>query len=116
MPGDVPARVVNVVIPDVRVNGRPVQRGEEVLTPEALEFVADLQRRFGPRRDELLARRKERRGAIARSGRLDFLPETADVRADPSWRVASAPPDLQDRRVEIGAVGRITTCRRRKAT
>jgi malate synthase len=87
-----------------------------VLTPEALEFVADLQRRFGPRRDELLARRKERRGAIARSGRLDFLPETADVRADPSWRVASAPPDLQDRRVEIGAVGHITTCRRRKAT
>jgi malate synthase len=94
--------VVNVVISDVRVAAvRQVERGEEVLTPPALKFVADLQRRFGARRDELLARRKERRIEIARSGRLDFLAETADIRADTGWRVASAPADLQDRRVEI---------------
>jgi malate synthase len=86
---------------DLRVTGKSVPRDAEVLTPQALEFVASLQRRFGGRRDQLLARRRERRTEIARSGRLDFLVETADIRADAGWRVASAPPDLQDRRVEI---------------
>ncbi len=91
-----------MVISDVRVAaGRPVERDAEVLTPEALEFVADLQRRFGGRREELIGRRRERRAEIAQSGRLDFLAETADIRADAGWRVATAPQDLQDRRVEI---------------
>ncbi|MFC5719202.1 malate synthase A [Streptomyces gamaensis] len=80
---------------------RPVQRQHEVLTDAALAFLAALHRRFTPRRDELLARRTERRAEIARTGRLDFLPETAHIRADPDWRVAPAPPALQDRRVEI---------------
>jgi malate synthase len=99
----VPAKVVDVVIPELtmRVAGRPVERSEEVLTPDALDFVAQLQRRFGKRREQLLARRAERRAKIARSGRLDFLTETADIRADAGWQVASVPPDLQDRRVEI---------------
>jgi len=82
------------------VRGPSVPREEEILTPEALEFVADLQRKFGARRDELLARRRERRDQIARTHRLDFQPETRDVR-DGSWQVAPAPPDLTDRRVEI---------------
>jgi malate synthase len=82
------------------VDGPPVPRQEEVLTPAALEFVADLQREFGARRDELLARRRERRAEIAQTHRLDFLPETREVRAG-SWQVAPAPPDLTDRRVEI---------------
>jgi malate synthase len=82
------------------VRGPAVPRAEEVLTPAALEFVADLQREFGARRDELLGRRRERRDEIARTRRLDFLPETQEVR-DGSWRVAPAPPDLTDRRVEI---------------
>lgn len=43
---------------DVRVEGPPVERGEEILTPEALEFVADLQTRFGTHRDALLAARR----------------------------------------------------------
>jgi malate synthase len=69
----------------------------EVLTPEAREFVAGLQRRFGARRDELLARRAQRRA----SGKpLAFLPETQQVR-EADWRVAPAPADLTDRRVEI---------------
>ena len=72
----------------------------EILTSEAVEFVSDLQRRFGPRRDELLARRAERRAEIAHTGRLDFLAETRDVRAS-QWRVPPAPLDLTDRRVEI---------------
>ncbi len=83
-----------------QVNGPPVQRAEQILTPEALAFVGELQRRFGARRDELLARRGERREQAARTGRLDFLPETAQVR-DGNWTVAAAPPDLTDRRVEI---------------
>lgn len=85
---------------DIVVTAPTVDRADEVLTPEALAFVADLQRRFGGRRDELLARRRERRAEISRTGRLDFLPETAGVRAG-DWLVAPAPPELRDRRVEI---------------
>ncbi|MFE7541759.1 malate synthase A [Streptomyces platensis] len=77
------------------------ERQGEVLTDAALTFVAELHRRFTPRRDELLARRAERRAEIARTSTLDFLPETAAVRADDSWRVAEAPAALNDRRVEI---------------
>ncbi|MFJ6727152.1 malate synthase A [Streptomyces sp. NPDC091281] len=83
------------------VDAEPLPRQAEVLTDAALAFVADLHRRFTPRRDELLARRAERRAEIARTGTLDFLPETAAIRADDSWRVAPAPQALDDRRVEI---------------
>jgi malate synthase len=72
----------------------------DILTADARAFVEDLQRRFGSRRDELLARRAERRAAVARTGTLDFLPDTAEVRAG-TWRVPPAPADLTDRRVEI---------------
>ncbi len=77
-----------------------VERGDEVLTGEALAFLADLQRRFGPRRDELLVARERRREEVSRTGRLDFLAETREVR-EAEWRVAEAPADLRDRRVEI---------------
>ncbi|MEU0394505.1 malate synthase A [Streptomyces sp. NPDC006208] len=83
------------------VEAEPLPRQEEVLTDAALTFVAELHRRFTPRRDELLARRAERRAEIARTSTLDFLPETAAIRADDSWKVAPAPPALNDRRVEI---------------
>ncbi|MEU9204707.1 malate synthase A [Streptomyces sp. NPDC048332] len=83
------------------VDAETLPRQDEVLTPAALAFVAELHRRFTPRRDELLARRGERRGEIARTSTLDFLPETAAVRADDSWKVAPAPAALSDRRVEI---------------
>ncbi len=85
---------------EIKVTGPPVERGEEILTPQALAFLADLQHRFGPRRDELLARRRERRDGIAAAGSLDFLPDTQDVRTS-SWTVPAAPADLSDRRVEI---------------
>jgi malate synthase len=72
----------------------------EVLTPEACAFVADLVRRFGPRRLELLARRAQRQREIT-AGRLpDFLPETAAIRRG-TWQVPPPPPDLLDRRTEI---------------
>ena len=49
----------------------PVERAEEVLTDGALAFLAELHRRFAPRRTELLARRRERRAEIARTGTLE---------------------------------------------
>ncbi|MEO6509512.1 MAG: malate synthase A, partial [Nocardioides sp.] len=84
----------------IEVSGPSVDRSAEVLTPEALGFLADLQQRFGARRDELLAARRTRRERIAGGERPDFLPETAEVRAG-DWQVAAAPRDLRDRRVEI---------------
>ncbi|WP_399932013.1 malate synthase A [Streptomyces kanamyceticus] len=83
------------------VDAEPLPRQEEVLTDAALAFVAELHRLFTPRRDELLARRAERRAEIATTSTLDFLPETAAIRADDSWKVAEAPAALNDRRVEI---------------
>ncbi|MGW9495888.1 malate synthase A [Streptomyces prasinus] len=83
------------------VDAEPLPRQEEVLTEAALAFLAELHRRFTPRRDELLALRAERRAEIARTSTLGFLPGTAAVRADESWRVAPAPEALTDRRVEI---------------
>ncbi|MEU5268450.1 malate synthase A [Streptomyces hygroscopicus] len=83
------------------VGTEPLERQGEVLADAALTFLAELHHRFTPRRDELLARRAERRAEIARTGTLDFLPETARIRDDPDWRVAPAPPALEDRRVEI---------------
>lgn len=83
------------------VDAEPLPRQDEVLDHAALAFVAELHRQFTPRRDELLARRGERRAEIARTSTLDFLPETAAIRADDSWKVAPAPAALNDRRVEI---------------
>ena len=85
---------------DVRVEGPAVERGEEILTPEALAFVADLQTRFGAHRDALLAARATRRAEIA-AARTHRLPaETAAVR-EGDWQVPPPPPGLVDRRVEI---------------
>ena len=73
---------------------------QAVLTDAALAFVADLHRRFNARREALLARRAARQAAIDGGQLPDFLPETAEIRAG-DWRVAAAPADLNDRRVEI---------------
>ena len=78
----------------------PIERAEEILTPEALAFVESLHTRFAARRDELLAARGAKRERAAKARRLDFLPETEGVR-NGDWRVAPAPPPLQDRRVEM---------------
>jgi len=84
----------------IEVTGERFDWAEEILSPQALAFLADLQRQFGSRRDELLARRRDRRAEIAATGTLDFLPETEDVRTA-QWSVPAAPADLSDRRVEI---------------
>jgi malate synthase len=72
----------------------------EILTPEALGFVALLAREFGDRREALLRKRAERQAALDAGQLPDFLPETASIRAA-SWTIAPTPADLQDRRVEI---------------
>jgi len=85
---------------DAKILGPIEGRFDEVLTPEAVAFVVDLQKKFGGTREELLARRQQRRQQAADTGKLDFLAETKEVREDTSWRVAPL-ADLQDRRVEI---------------
>ena len=85
---------------DITVTGPAVEGGDTILTPEALDLVAELHRELAARRDELLAARRTRREEVSRTGHLDFLPETAEVRAG-DWRVAPAPEDLRDRRVEM---------------
>jgi malate synthase len=85
----------------VRIEGPVQDRYDEVLTAEALAFLADLHRRFDGRRRELLALRGQRYAELAAGGRLDFLAETKDVREDESWRVAEPAPGLVDRRAEI---------------
>jgi malate synthase len=72
----------------------------EILSPEALDFLGELHRRFGARRRELLAARAERDAALRAGGTLDFLPETRDVR-EGAWQVAPPRDDYLDRRVEI---------------
>jgi len=72
----------------------------EILTPEAVRFVADLARRFSGRRDQLLKLRAIRQHEIDSGHFPDFLAETAEIRAA-DWRVGAIPRDLMDRRVEI---------------
>ena len=86
--------------PAVVVTGGPVPGAEQILTPGALQFLANLHR-FAGRRDELLTARRERRRALTGGAPLDFLPATARIRADPSWQVPWPGPGLEDRRVEI---------------
>jgi malate synthase len=72
----------------------------EILTVEALAFVARLERAFGVRRSELLQKRSERQAELDAGKRPDFLTETAEIR-NSDWTIAPIPADLQDRRVEI---------------
>ncbi|MGH3329586.1 MAG: malate synthase A [Streptomycetales bacterium] len=85
----------------LEVTGPRRDRYDEVLTPDALKLLVELQRALGPRREELLAQRDKRQAELSRGGTLDFLPETQGIRDDPSWRVAPPAPGLVDRRVEI---------------
>src|SRR5262249_38849273 len=84
----------------VAISGRVTAEFAEILTPEALEFIARLHRRFEPRRQELLAKRAARQKELDRGALPDFLSETRRVR-DSEWTIASQPKDMLDRRVEI---------------
>ncbi|MEV4392355.1 malate synthase A [Nonomuraea sp. NPDC049607] len=93
----------------MEITGPMLERFDEILTPEALGFVAALQREFGARRLELLEARRTRQAELSAGGTLDFLPETKAVR-EGEWQVAPPAPGLEDRRVEItGPVDRKMT-------
>src|SRR5881392_2402666 len=84
----------------VEITGAIATGYEEILTPDALSFIAKLHRAFEPRRRECLQRRQDRQEAFDRGESLDFLTETKHIR-EGDWICAPIPRDLQDRRVEI---------------
>ncbi|MEV7636219.1 malate synthase A [Pseudarthrobacter enclensis] len=85
----------------ITMTAQPICRQDEVLTPDALAFIAKLHRATAERRQELLQARRARRADIAAGQDPRFLRETEHIRNDPSWRVAPPAPGLEDRRVEI---------------
>ncbi|MDQ0117138.1 malate synthase A [Pseudarthrobacter sp902506025] len=85
----------------ITLTAQPICRQDEVLTPDALTFIAKLHRATAERRQELLQARRTRRADIAAGADPRFLRETEHIRNDASWRVAPPAPGLEDRRVEI---------------
>jgi len=84
----------------VEVLGPQGDRYALILSPEALAFLAELERRFGPTREKLLARRREVDARLQAGELPDFLEETRAIR-EADWQIAPVPADLQDRRTEI---------------
>ena len=87
--------------PRLTVTGPSVEGTDLVLSPEALDFLTALHERFSGGRQELLLARQRRRERFANGADPGFLPLTAHIRADRTWRVAGPGPGLEDRRVEI---------------
>ncbi|HUT49894.1 MAG TPA: malate synthase A [Alphaproteobacteria bacterium] len=95
------AENATIAVPDgVTLTGEIKPGYDEILTSEALAFIADLERSFGARRLELLERRKEVQARLDDGWLPDFLEETRAIR-EGDWKVAPIPGDLLDRRVEI---------------
>jgi malate synthase len=84
----------------INIAGKPGPRYDEILSPDALAFLAELHRRFDPTRKRLLAGRAARQARFDAGELPDFLPHTRHIR-EQDWKVASIPDDLLDRRVEI---------------
>lgn len=84
----------------VEITGEYTPEFAEILTPEAIEFVVGLQRKFNARRLELMEIRAERQKTIDQGVLPDFDPNTKAIR-EGDWTVAPVPADIQDRRVEI---------------
>jgi malate synthase len=85
----------------IEIIGTMGERYVEILSPRAQELLVVLHEALAGRRAELLAARRRRQTELSAGATLDFLPETAGVRADASWRIAPPAPGLVDRRVEI---------------
>ncbi|MCG3210545.1 MAG: Malate synthase A [Anaerolineae bacterium] len=84
----------------VEILGPVTPEFAQILTPEAMAFVAKLERTFRDTRAALLQKRLERQARLDAGEKPDFLPETAAVR-NGNWTIAPTPADLQDRRTEI---------------
>ncbi len=87
--------------PRIDVHGPAIDRADEILTPEALQFLTELHHRFAGTRHDRLADRQRRRYEIGNGRDPKFREDTRAIREDPSWRVAGPGPGLEDRRVEI---------------
>jgi malate synthase len=85
----------------LEITGPAGDRYDEILTPRALDLLEKLHDELADRRAELLAARRRRQAELSGGAMLDFLPATAHIREDTSWRVAPPAPGLEDRRVEI---------------
>src|SRR5436305_10444183 len=90
----------NPQLESIQITGAVTPEFAEILTPEAVNFVATLARTFAGRREELLQKRAQRQAEIDAGKMPDFLPETEHIR-NSEWTIAPVPTDLQDRRVEI---------------
>ena len=84
----------------LKIVGELTEQAQEILTPEALDFIVSLHEKFNERRKELLVKREERQKRLDEGEQLHFLPETEQIRKG-EWTIAPLPRDLQDRRVEI---------------
>lgn len=90
----------------MKIIGKVSAESEEILTPQAMEFIYSLHQSFNSRRESLLANRQIRQKQIDEGEKLDFLPETKHIR-EGNWTISPLPDDLLDRRVEItGPVNR----------
>ncbi|MES9852892.1 MAG: malate synthase A [Candidatus Thiodiazotropha sp. L084R] len=85
---------------EIRITGNMEPEYQEILTPEALHFIAELERLFGDTRRELMKQRGLRQQRLNAGVLPDFLEGTSGIRQS-DWKVRPAPQDLQDRRVEI---------------
>lgn len=91
---------MSVTVNNIVLKGAVSTEFATVLTPEALDFIVKLHRKFNATRVELLKKREERQLLIDKGQLPDFLPETKEIR-EGDWVAAPIPADLQDRRVEI---------------
>ena len=91
----------DTILQGVNVLGTVQDHQKKILTPEALAFLALLQRSFNPTRKALLERRKIRQAELDRGQLPDFLPETKHIRENSTWKGAPPAPGLVDRRLEI---------------
>lgn len=98
--------IVQTVGTDIK--GEMKDQYKQILTPEVIQFIEQLELRFGESRLELLAKREERQKEIDEGKLPHFLEETKHIR-EADWEIGPLPKDLQDRRVEItGSVDRKT--------
>jgi malate synthase len=90
----------SIGVPGVEILAPVSESYPQILTPDAVAFIADLQRAFNKRRQALLEARHERQKRLDAGEKPDFLPETREIR-ESAWTVAPLPNDILDRRVEI---------------
>ncbi|KIM83283.1 hypothetical protein PILCRDRAFT_439111 [Piloderma croceum F 1598] len=91
-----------IMVAGVEIHTKVAQQAQsEILTDGALEFLAAIHRTFESTRQSLLDARHDAQRRFDSGVPLDFFPETAAVRNEPSWACAPPGPGLEDRRVEI---------------